>query len=97
MTSEWQFDGGSAAQLAIAHRPLEGLSEARLGFRQPVGPFELTSDIAADSAGAYALGLGIAIPLGPAPEPVSWSLGDLLAGLNGDSRRPPGAPPFLPD
>lgn len=95
LTSQWRFEGGQAARFAVVHRPLERRSEARFGYRQPLGPFELTSDIAADSAGAYAVGLGLAIPLGPAPEPVSWSLGDLLAGLNGERRRPDGTLPFL--
>lgn len=97
LTSHWRFEGGQETRFAVVHRPLERRSEARFGYRQPLGPFELTSDVAADSAGAYAVGLGLAIPLGPAPEPVSWSLGDLLAGLSGERRQPDGTLPFLPE
>lgn len=84
MNAEWLFDEGSAAQVALTHRPLDRVSEGRLGFRQPLGPFELTSDLSADSDGACAIGFALALPLGPEPEPVSWSLAELIGSLQDD-------------
>ena len=103
LRSEWTFDSGSAAdsasaaRVALTHRPLDGVSEARFGYRQPLGPFQWTSDLAADSAGAYAVGLSLALPLGPEPEPMSWSLGDLLAALGGAADVGSVGPAFTPN
>ncbi|MGF1593596.1 MAG: hypothetical protein ACFCUW_09970 [Kiloniellaceae bacterium] len=86
INSQWRFDGGAAAVVGLAHRPLEGISEARLGFRQPVGAFEVTTDMVADNAGGYAVGVRFALPLGPAPQRESWSLSGLVSALRAERR-----------
>src|SRR3546814_4770856 len=57
MNSKWKLGGGGSALLGVTHRPLVEISEARIGYRQPVGGFQMTSDLVAASLGAYALGL----------------------------------------
>jgi hypothetical protein len=85
MNSEWRFDDGGTAMLGFTHQPLNEVSEARLGFRQPIGGgFELTSDIMADSGGGYAVGLQVALPFGPAPKQDSWSLSKLVSNLRAE-------------
>jgi hypothetical protein len=86
ISSQWRFDGGSAAVVGLAHRPIEGISEARLGFRQPVGAFEITTDAMADDAGGYAVGLRFSLPLGPTPARESWSLSGLVSALSAERR-----------
>lgn len=81
MKSAWDFDGGSAAVVGLTHRPLVGLSEGRLGFRQPVGVFEMTSDVVTHSQGGYVVGLQFSLPLGPTPQRESWSLSALVSSL----------------
>ena len=94
--SEWTLDARTSTEVALTHRPLEGISEARVGLRQPFGPFDLTSDVAADSLGGYAVGLTLALPLGQTPEASTWSLADLLAAFAA-ARQPRGWTPGPPD
>jgi len=90
-SSDWSFEAGSSALAGFSHRPLDGVSEARFGFQQRIGPFEVISDLAADSEGAYRIGIGFSLDLGRAPEAVSWRLSSLLTALQ-DEGQPPLAP-----
>ena len=90
LNSEWGFDGGGAAVAGFTHRPLRKLSEARLGFRQPVDGFAMTSDMVADSRGGYGVGLQFSLPLKPAPKRETWSLSSLVANLRAE--RQPSVP-----
>ena len=91
MNSEWGFEGGGAAVVGFTHRPLTAVSEARLGFRQPVGGFDMTSDFVADSEGGYVVGIRFSLPLGPAPGRTPWSLSALVSNLHAE--RQVAAPP----
>jgi hypothetical protein len=84
MNSQWTLDAGAAAVVGVTHRPLEALSAARIGLRQPLGAFALTTDMMADSAGGYTLGFRFSLPLGRAPERRAWSLSDLAASLRAE-------------
>ena len=95
MTSEWRFAGGRTAVVGFSHRPLVEIAETRLGFRQPIGAFQMTSDLVADSQGGYALGLGVSLPLGPAPKAESWNLSSLISTLRAE--RLPEVSPSLDD
>lgn len=86
VNSQWALDAGAAAVAGVAHRPLKELSEARLGFRQALGDFTLTSDVAADSAGGYAVGFQFSLPLAGAPKRQAWSLSALAASLRAESQ-----------
>ncbi len=86
MNSEWSFDGGAAAVVGFTHRPLTEVSEARLGFRQPVGSFDMTSDFVADSEGGYVVGIRFSLALGQVPERKPWSLSALLSNLRAEHR-----------
>lgn len=84
MNSKWKFGGGGSALLGVTHRPLVEISEARIGYRQPVGGFQMTSDLVGDSLGGYALGLALSLPLGPRADDRSWSLSTLVADLRAE-------------
>lgn len=87
-SSQWSFDAGQTAIVGLAHRPLEELSEARVGFRQPLGAFTLTSDAAADSAGGYALGIQVSLPFGRTVQRQPWTLSGLAASLRAARPQP---------
>lgn len=89
--SDWEFEDGGSLVAGLDHRPLDRISEARFGFRQPVGAFDMTSDFVADSTGAYSLGISFSLALGGAEEDGTWRLSSMLAALRAE-RRPPLAP-----
>jgi hypothetical protein len=84
LNTNWALADGAAAVVGLTHRPLTALSEARIGFRQPVGDFTMTSDVAADNGGGYGAGLRFSLPLGPTPKPETWSLSTLVANLRAE-------------
>ncbi|WP_193370529.1 hypothetical protein [Pelagibius marinus] len=86
--SDWQFDDGGTLRAGLDHRPLERISEARFGFRLPIGAFDMTSDFVADSAGAYSLGISFSLALDDAAQADGWRLSSMLSVLNAE-RRPP--------
>jgi len=90
MNSEWRLAEASTAVVGVTHRPLDGLSQARAGLRRSVGALKMTSDVVADSAGGYAVGLRFALPLNAAPKRESWSLAGLVANLRAE--RQPAVP-----
>lgn len=83
INSDWEFDNGASALISLSHNPLDAVSEARFGFRQPVGGFDMTSDLTTDSLGAYTFGVSFSLALDAEPEPSSLSLAALMADLPG--------------
>lgn len=89
--SDWYFADGGALVAGLNHRPLDRISEARFGLRQPVGAFDMTSDFVADSTGAFSLGISFSLALGDDAEGDTWRLSSMLSALRAE-RRPPLAP-----
>jgi hypothetical protein len=86
--SDWQFEDGGALVAGLDHRPLERISEARFGLRQQIGAFDMTSDFAADSTGAYSLGISFSLALNGGAAGEAWRLSSQLSALRAE-RRPP--------
>jgi len=82
-SSDWDFDDGASALLSLSHNPIDAVSEARFGFRQAVGPFDMSSDLSADSLGTYTLGVSLSLALDEEPEATSLSLAAAMAALSG--------------
>lgn len=85
--ADWRFVGDSAVRVDFMHRPLTRVSQAQFGISSPLGPFNMSSDIAADSTGAYTLGISFSLDLGaPAEAAETWRLSSLLAALRAERR-----------
>ncbi len=87
--SDWRFEDGGAVVAGLDHRPLDRISEARFGFRQPVGAFDMSSDFVADSTGAYSLGISFSLALNGVPGAESWRLSSMLSALHAERLPPP--------
>ncbi|MEQ8357753.1 MAG: hypothetical protein RH942_19625 [Kiloniellaceae bacterium] len=90
LNSDWRFGADGAALVSVGHRPLTAVSEARVGLRRTVGPFRLTTDVAADSLGAYSIGVSVTLDLGATPAPSAWRLSSMLADLRAATAPRPG-------
>ncbi|MEO3430019.1 hypothetical protein AAFN88_14245 [Pelagibius sp. CAU 1746] len=89
LNSDWRLEDGGVVVAGLDHRPLDRVSEARFGFRRPLGAFEMTSNVAADSTGAYSLGLSFSLALNDTPEAPVWRLSSMLSALRTASGAPP--------